>query len=635
MSLLTPIGLLGLLSLGVLLLIYLLKPNYQNKYISSTFVWKLSLRYKKKRIPISKLRSILLLICQILILTICAFCLTRPFIPDETVVEKNEKVLIIDASASMHAVYDGETRFERAVREAKEYTRQTLNNGGVVTVILADNDPYVVFQQFRSDKITEAYEKLDELVLPDSDYCSYGLADLDKAVELADAVVKENSMTEVVLYTAKSYLNKGSVKIHDVSEEGEWNAAILDAKAEIVDNFFVFEVDVASYGNDVDLDVICAVNDINGNKNDNIEIPMTVRCMQDKTVTVTFNTRNSGHDVYSFSGAHIYLSNVMDNLDVDNDFWIYGGSKPIIKIQYASSASNNFFNGALLALKTTLRNKWDIQITEVREDRDVMATSGYDIYVFEHRMPENVPSDGVVILSDLDKVPNGVMFDIASSTYVPSNTPLMPGDTHDITRGVNAENILVSSYREVLPIGDANYTTLMYCAGKPIVLAKNEPGERVVVMSFSLNLSSVAVLLEFPLLIKNVFNYYFPATIEQYSFAVNDRATVNARGNELVVTRPHIEKTEVYKEFPITLDLETYGTYSLKQTTYAGLEQEENFFVHIDASESDFVTVREKLPDIFVEETRKSEDFDLLLYFAIALVALLFAEWLLQIREYF
>ena len=64
MSLLTPLGLLGLIGLIVLLIIYIIKPNYQNKVISSTFVWNLSLKYRKKKIPINKLRNILLIICR-------------------------------------------------------------------------------------------------------------------------------------------------------------------------------------------------------------------------------------------------------------------------------------------------------------------------------------------------------------------------------------------------------------------------------------------------------------------------------------------------------------------------------------------------------------------------------------------
>ena len=49
MSLLVPLGLLGLLGIIALIIIYIIKPNYQNKFISSTFIWKLSLKYKKKK----------------------------------------------------------------------------------------------------------------------------------------------------------------------------------------------------------------------------------------------------------------------------------------------------------------------------------------------------------------------------------------------------------------------------------------------------------------------------------------------------------------------------------------------------------------------------------------------------------
>ena len=55
MTLLIPLGLLGLLSIAGLILIYIIKPNYQQKYISSTYVWALSLKLKKKRLPVSKL----------------------------------------------------------------------------------------------------------------------------------------------------------------------------------------------------------------------------------------------------------------------------------------------------------------------------------------------------------------------------------------------------------------------------------------------------------------------------------------------------------------------------------------------------------------------------------------------------
>ena len=60
MSLLAPLGLLGLLAVAVLIFIYIIKPNYQQKIVSSTYIWKRSLKYRKKRVPVSRLRNILI-----------------------------------------------------------------------------------------------------------------------------------------------------------------------------------------------------------------------------------------------------------------------------------------------------------------------------------------------------------------------------------------------------------------------------------------------------------------------------------------------------------------------------------------------------------------------------------------------
>ena len=77
MDLLVPIGLLGLIGLLILLIIYILKPNYQQKFVSSTYIWKLSLKYRKKKIPINKLRNVLILLCQVLICIAAALILTE------------------------------------------------------------------------------------------------------------------------------------------------------------------------------------------------------------------------------------------------------------------------------------------------------------------------------------------------------------------------------------------------------------------------------------------------------------------------------------------------------------------------------------------------------------------------------
>ena len=110
MTWLTPLGFLGLIGLIILIIIYIIKPNYQHKFISSTFVWKRSLKFRKKKIPLNTLRNILLFICQVLILTGVTCILAQPFIHTDNSKSEGDVILIIDASASMHAENDNKSR---------------------------------------------------------------------------------------------------------------------------------------------------------------------------------------------------------------------------------------------------------------------------------------------------------------------------------------------------------------------------------------------------------------------------------------------------------------------------------------------------------------------------------------------
>ena len=165
MTLLAPLGLLGLLGVVALIIIYLIKPNYQQKFVSTTFVWKLSLKYRKKRIPFNKLRNIILIICQVLLLTACAMILAHPNQIIKTRISQPEVVLIIDSSASMRAFNDKEkTRYSRAVASANEMIEDTFKNDGIVSVIMATDQPYYLFKRVYASDKAGVEDKIQSLV---------------------------------------------------------------------------------------------------------------------------------------------------------------------------------------------------------------------------------------------------------------------------------------------------------------------------------------------------------------------------------------------------------------------------------------------------------------------------------------
>lgn len=116
MIFLIPLGFLALIGLLALLAIYLIKPSYQNKVIPSSYIWKESLKYRKKQVPASALRNVLIVICQILIIVLCTFIIAAPMLRSGAA-DTDEKIVIIDASADMRAEDNYVTRFERAVEQ--------------------------------------------------------------------------------------------------------------------------------------------------------------------------------------------------------------------------------------------------------------------------------------------------------------------------------------------------------------------------------------------------------------------------------------------------------------------------------------------------------------------------------------
>lgn len=628
MNFLIPLGFLGLLGLGVLILIYIIKPNYQQKLVSSTFIWKLSLKYQKKRIPISKLRNLLILLCQILILVLCAFILAQPAIVKDSVNNSNEKVVVIDASASMWATCDGETRFERAVNDVIDLADEVLENNGMLSVILAGTEAEFVEERIDAGNKARLMTKLNDLLSGET-ACTYGSADVDGAMVLAETVSAINPSAEVLFYTGKKYLNPGDVTIVDVSRGGEeWNVAVLDCRAVFDEGYYTFAVDIACFGRNVEVQLNCYVD--LGEHERPVELYENVMLTDDIVRTVEFRTGISSdvsQRVFEYSSVRAYVQ-ADDSFSDDNSFVLYGGIKPQLRVQYFSTAPNTFFSMALMTTANALRSRWDIQIDEVRGATSQPASEGYDFYVYENRAPQSLPKDGVVFIVNPPALSNDVGITLGDVMKGDSFS-LAPGEPHALTKYMNVGGLMVSQYTGVLKYNEA-FTPIMYCAGMPVFLSRNDEGGKIAVMTFSLNYSDIAMSWDFPALIYNMFEYYLPSTFSQFVYNVNDTVILKSRGLDLRIDGNGV--SESFVSFPAQLTLNKIGTYTTKQTLYGGKEISESFYVRVANEESNIVRIIDVLDSNIVKSELGIDYNDLLVYFAAILVTLLFAEWILQSR---
>ena len=649
MSLLTPIGLLGLIGLIILIIIYIIKPNYQSKFISSTYIWKLSLKYRKKKIPISKLRNIILFICQVLILTAAAFVLTRPFIDDGAELRDGEVVLIVDASASMQtSSIDMETskdvtRFERAIAAASEDAAEAIKNGYNVSLILAQEKSSFILQQVGSDakeQIDAAFEMLSKdplsIIAPTT-------PDIDGAMQLAEQITATAPNATVTMYTDTTYLNSGKVKIHNVTldDQGnkiqEHNNAILDVRVSLVENYYRIEIDVACYGADMKLTVGCDIKDAN-DSGVTMHLEATESFYSDETKTIVFayiteemppveaELISESIELYAYEEIHVFIEN-KDTLLTDNDYYVYGGHKPTLKVQYCSSLPNNYYTTALLVLQDALASDWALEITEVRENP---ATEGFDIYIFEHSAPPTVPTDGLVIYTNASNIPNSAGIRIEGITpKQPEPIPLFPGDSHPIMNNINPSNISVTQFIAVSAYD--GYQPLMVFDQYPLLLLKDDIDQRILYIPFSLHYSNLALTAEFPLLLRNTINYFFPVTLNEYVYETYDTVNVDIKSPMLEVSGP--DTTLTFESFPAEWVVENPGTYTLLRSSWSGYLEPEFIFVKLPAEESNTNLTVDILDSPYFYSDEDSTDLDLLFYFALAIVALAFIEWWLKSRE--
>ena len=142
MSFLTPLFLLlGLLAAPIIVM-YMLRLRRREVLVSSTMLWQKLLRDREANAPWQRLRRNLLLILQLLILAALVLALARPFIPVPSVAG-GSVVVLLDGSASMLATDVEPTRFDAARSEVGRWV-DDLGGDDRMTLILVGQTPTVL-----------------------------------------------------------------------------------------------------------------------------------------------------------------------------------------------------------------------------------------------------------------------------------------------------------------------------------------------------------------------------------------------------------------------------------------------------------------------------------------------------------
>lgn len=559
MSFLYPLGLLGLIGVPILIIIYVIKNKYMEQTISTTYLWRLSERFEKKRRRRNPLEGLLPLILQILTVVLVSLTIAHPVfsIPNGA----SEYTFVLDSSASMNTERDGETRFQRGVLEIEKLINEA-SEGSTFTLVQAGSTTSVLYEKI-SDK-DMALELLSN-AKP-----SHSISQEIDAIGIAQGYFDENPGAKTYFVTDTSYESVDNLSVINTAQ-GEVNYALSQVEHSFGSSGYLsVSGKVSVFGKDKDK--IHLALTVDGSELEKREIEVSAGTWSD----FSFST-----ELTSFESLSVAIVE-KDGLSLDNEQIIYDiKSSSIYKTLIVSDRP--FF--IEMAVKHLGYRNVTVLPTKAYKEQ-----TGFGLYVFDSFSPAQAPTDGTIWLINPDGKLDNMGFGVRDVVNVEGGdgelvlTNSSSSLANRLIKHLDGKSIYISRYVECGLY--RNFTTLLSYNQNPIVFAGTTlSGAREIVFAFDLHDSNIALTTDYVILMGNLLKYAFPDIIEEVSYTIGDKAEINlpAGTQSVRVDSPlknsfylnagssiaELELTEV-GEYTITLDNDTVIH------VYASLAKEES-----------------------------------------------------------
>ncbi len=649
MNLLLPLGLLGLLAIPLILLIHIIKPKYHERTISSTYIWFLARKYRKRKIPFEKLTQFFLIALQFLIVGAIAFLLAKPLIttPNKIV---NDQIILVDCSASMNTVNkEGKTRYSKAVEMIVNSFEKFSENNKFSLIFVDDNpnDGNIINSSNRTELESALREegRCSLIEVADSEY--------NTAIEQVKLVLQQNKNADVTIYTDHNMRISGDIKVVNVADS-EWNVALLSPVIELnrESGYFEFKTSVCSYNKDAD--VVLELKIVNPYNNANL-VTDARRYYENKILHLKKNVETEisfeGLDVYQFDEASFSLrpnefstNLIQDNFVEDNEFYAFNGRDEKFRVEIISE-SKQFFSAAINILGTCE----DIYVAKPGSAK----ASGYDLYIYDGGKPTTLPTDGAVwIVNPTERssyLQGAIKFSdpVSQKTYAHVNQNITKPNVSTIVKDITVENpFYVTQY---MGIEDYDHEIFDACIvtneedPKPLILAGKQGQTFLSIFAFDLHKSSLPVKMFMPILVKNLMEYSVKRVVEKHFYNVGDIVELNGNSSIEKINLVHNGETIVYTKEALqagaSYPIKTSGVYTvIINPDDPATTKNYSFFAGVASSESKANIVHslalgDRVGNEGTTQEVKSDSKDISMYFAIALLVLLVIEWGVQYRE--
>jgi hypothetical protein len=539
MRLFSPNALWFLLLVPLLVFMYILKQRYEEQPISSLYLWQQVLMDMDVTSPFQRIKKNILFFLQLLILLLCIFALTNPFVWWKNNNYEN-LVIVMDASGSMSALGEKEPKLQEA-KDKAESLINSLSSGSKITLISAAKN-FKVEVTGSNDK-REVLKKLNGIQPTNS------AGNMEGAYSLVKAICNQYKSYRVVYFTDSGVnlngLNGEVVKLDTMrpnvsldyiaqSESGENTGTSGGNKGLKV------MVRVTNHGSEISGAEICLYgeDELISIKNESIA--------PGQTKTVYFdNVPDSSEFIYA------ELSDD-DGLLEDNRVYSVVKQKDTKKI-LLSADRNIFLEKALNTLK-------DIELIKTMPGEKV--TGDFDLYIYDSDDQGIVPKTESLLY--INPLKDNRLFRAGQEQEGGRATVL----THAATKYMTNSNFVISKFQDMETPYWAN--PLLTIGEKTAAFAGEVKGQRIAVMGFDLHNSDFVLTPEFPIFINNLVSYLLDRdtmTNNKYSCGDEIELTPLPEAEKLFIKKPDGQETELSPKYPIRPFEETYtpGIYKLTQ----------------------------------------------------------------------
>jgi hypothetical protein len=476
-----------------LVLLYFLKLRRREVLISSTLLWQRAVRDLQVNAPFQRLRRNILLLLQLLALLAVLFALARPT-ASLTGGPGRRYVILIDRSASMSAVEDGETRLERAQREARVLAESLRGGAAFALQNQADQAMVIAFDAHAKVLCNFTSDKRQVLSAIDAVEPTDGPSSLAEAITVARAFGtpegEENDRTsqeraQLVLFSDgrirdldEIVVQEGEVDFRCLGESGA-NVAVVAMQArrsyERSDEVTVF-ASLANFGDDaaageVELSVDGDVRALRA-----IRIPARPAPRGDvpappTTRAVSFTLEHPGAAVVAVRFAH------EDALAGDDVAWAI--LEPPQKLRALLVTAGNL--ALVSAMKACPLARLDVQ-TPAQFDAagpETLGADAYDLIVLDNHVRAEMPRNRYLVFG---RPPAGIGCETAGKLGPQIAVDWQNG--HAALQHVNLTNLYVASCPKLTVPADAE--VLAELTGTPGIVVVRRHGSAYLLVNFDL-----------------------------------------------------------------------------------------------------------------------------------------------------